>query len=120
MDDLQQRYSERYGPGDYVPALPVTYWSFRLMMGFGVFSAVLALAGLWATRGGRLVLSPRGVRLALLTVPKPFLANTAGWIFTEMGRQPWVVAPNPTGLDAVRMLTRDGVSPWGSRRSLPR
>jgi cytochrome d ubiquinol oxidase subunit I len=46
----------------------------------------------------------------------PFLANSFGWIFTEMGRQPWVVAPNPTGLDGVRMLTRDGVSGigWGN------
>ena len=47
----------------------------------------------------------------MLTVVAPFFANSFGWIFTEMGRQPWVVVPNPTGLNAVRMLTRDGVSP---------
>ncbi|MEZ0164371.1 cytochrome ubiquinol oxidase subunit I [Kineococcus sp. LSe6-4] len=114
VNDLQRRYGERYGEGDYVPVLPVTYWSFRLMIGFGVFSALLAVVGLWTTRAGRLPLSRRGTRLALLAVPTPFLANAFGWIFTEMGRQPWAVAPNPTGLDAVRMLTRDGVSPVGT------
>ena len=48
-------------------------------------------------------------------IPAPFLANAFGWIFTEMGRQPWVVAPNPTGVDGVRMLVRDGVSPVSAR-----
>jgi cytochrome d ubiquinol oxidase subunit I len=43
-------------------------------------------------------------------IATPFLANTFGWIFTEMGRQPWVVAPNPTGIPEVRLLTADAVS----------
>lgn len=47
---------------------------------------------------------------ALLTIPTPFLANISGWVFTEMGRQPWVVAPNPTGDPLVRMTVREGVS----------
>jgi cytochrome d ubiquinol oxidase subunit I len=90
--------------------LPVTYWSFRLMIGFGAVSALLALAGLWTTRKGRLPTNARLGRLALWAIPAPFLANAFGWIFTEMGRQPWVVAPNPSGIDGVRMLVRDGVS----------
>jgi cytochrome d ubiquinol oxidase subunit I len=51
-----------------------------------------------------------GGRLAIALIATPFLANTAGWIFTEMGRQPWVVAPNPTGIPEVRLLTENGVS----------
>jgi cytochrome d ubiquinol oxidase subunit I len=112
--DLQVVYQERYGPGDYQPLLPVTYWSFRLMIGFGVFSAALAIAGLWVSRRGRTPTSGRLGRFALWAVPMPFLANAFGWIFTEMGRQPWVVAPNPTGIDGVRLLTRDGVSTVGA------
>ncbi|MFZ5871547.1 MAG: cytochrome ubiquinol oxidase subunit I, partial [Actinomycetota bacterium] len=109
--DLQESYTERYGDnGSYVPILPVTYWSFRLMIGFGAFSALLALGGLWLTRRGRLPDRPWLSRLALWAIPMPFLANAFGWIFTEMGRQPWVVAPNPTGVDGVWLLTRDGVS----------
>ena len=46
----------------------------------------------------------------LLTIPTPFLANSAGWVFTEMGRQPWVVVPNPTGDQMVRLTVQDGVS----------
>ena len=42
--------------------------------------------------------------------PRPFLANSAGWVFTEMGRQPWVVVPNPTGDQLVRLTVQDGVS----------
>jgi cytochrome d ubiquinol oxidase subunit I len=112
VNDLQQRYEERYGEGvDYVPNLAITYWSFRLMMGFGVFSALLAFAGLWFTRGGRTTGSRWLERLALVGIPMPFLAGVTGWIFTEMGRQPWVVAPNPTGVDGVWMFVADGVSP---------
>ncbi len=110
VEDLQLEYADKYGPGDYRPLLPVTYWSFRLMIGFGVFSALLALAGLWTTRRGRAPTDARLGRLALWAIPAPFLANAFGWIFTEMGRQPWVVAPNPSGVDGVRMLVRDGVS----------
>jgi cytochrome d ubiquinol oxidase subunit I len=84
------------------------------MVGFGVFSALLALAALWLTRGGRTPLGRRFGGLALLVVPLPFVANLTGWIFTEIGRQPWVVVPNPTGVQEVRMLTADGVSGIGA------
>ena len=80
------------------------------MIGFGAISALLALVGLWTTRRGRAPTDQRLGRLALWAIPAPFLANAFGWIFTEMGRQPWVVAPNPSGIDGVRMLVRDGVS----------
>ncbi|MGQ7295906.1 cytochrome ubiquinol oxidase subunit I [Quadrisphaera sp. KR29] len=108
---VQARYVELYGPGNYTPLLPVTYWTFRLMIGFGVFSAALALAALWLLRRGRTPSQAWFGRLALVALPMPFLANATGWVFTEMGRQPWVVAPNPTGPADVRLLTAQGVSP---------
>jgi cytochrome d ubiquinol oxidase subunit I len=110
VNDLQAQYVEKYGAGNYIPPLAVTYWTFRLMIGFGVASALLALAALWYTRGGRTPTGRRFGTLALIAIPMPFLANLTGWIFTEMGRQPWVVVPNPTGVQEVRMLTADGVS----------
>jgi len=110
VNDLQQQYQAKYGPGDYKPILAATYWNFRFMIGFGAFSALLAAVGLLLTRRGRTPTGQWFGRLALLTIPMPFIANMTGWIFTEMGRQPWVVAPNPTGDQAVRMLTSDGVS----------
>jgi cytochrome d ubiquinol oxidase subunit I len=111
VNDLQAEYEQKYGPGNYKPLLPVTYWSFRLMIGFGALSALLAVWALWVTRKGRVPTSRRWGLVALWCIPAPFLANAFGWIFTEMGRQPWVVVPNPTGIDGVRMLTRDGDSP---------
>ncbi len=111
VNELQEEYAAAYGDGvDYSPNLAVTYWSFRLMIGLGAFSAALGLLGLWLTRKGSTPTSEAFGRFALLAVPMPFLANMFGWVFTEMGRQPWVVAPNPTGLPDVRMLTADGLS----------
>jgi cytochrome d ubiquinol oxidase subunit I len=108
--DLQREYQHRFGPGDYRPNLFVTYWSFRAMIGFLAIPVVFALIALWLTRRGRIP----GLRwfswVALLTIPTPFLANSAGWIFTEMGRQPWVVVPNPTGDQQVRLTVAQGVS----------
>ncbi len=121
VNQLQEQYSEKYGDGtDYVPVLAVTYWNFRLMIGFGMIAAAMAVLGFWATRKGREPGRWFG-RVALLCVPAPFLANLTGWIFTEMGRQPWIVAPNPTGNPVIRMLTKDGVStvgPWTVATSL--
>ncbi|MBO1750733.1 cytochrome ubiquinol oxidase subunit I [Actinotalea sp. BY-33] len=113
VEDLQARYEEQFGEGiDYSPNLAVTYWSFRLMIGLGAGSAALALAALWLVRRGRLTDKPWFGRLGLLAIPTPFLASAFGWIFTEMGRQPWVVHPNPdpSGVDGVWMLTARGVS----------
>jgi len=115
VKDLQADYAEKYPsadgtPVDYKPILAVTYWNFRMMIGFGVFSGLLALLGLWLTRKKRTPSDVRFGRFALWVIPTPFLANVTGWIFTEMGRQPWIVAPNPTGDPSLRLLTADGVS----------
>ncbi|WP_067144203.1 cytochrome ubiquinol oxidase subunit I [Microtetraspora malaysiensis] len=91
INDLQKEYVAKYGPGDYRPSIPVTYWTFRLMIGFGALASLLALVGLWLTRKGRTPGSRWFYRAALAAMALPFLANAAGWIFTEMGRQPWSV-----------------------------
>jgi cytochrome d ubiquinol oxidase subunit I len=91
INGLQQAYEQKYGPGDYRPYVPVTYWSFRLMIGFGGLAMLVALAALWFTRRGR---TPRGRLLwlsAIAAIGMPLAANSFGWIFTEMGRQPWTV-----------------------------
>ena len=112
LDDAQAMYEQRYGAGvDYTPDVATTFWSFRLMIGLGVLSLLIGAVGLWLIRKDRLITSPRLGRIALWTLPLPFLASTFGWIFTEIGRQPWVVAPNLADPVAqVYMLTSDGVS----------
>lgn len=104
----------RYGDAaqyDYRPPQMPVFWSFRLMIGLGAFSAVLAIWGLLALRGGRLSTSRALGVFALVSIPMPFLASSFGWIFTEMGRQPWVVYPNGASpADNVLMLTQAGIS----------
>jgi cytochrome d ubiquinol oxidase subunit I len=103
INDLQAQYEATYGPGDYVPNVPLAYWGFRLMIGFGAVATFFALITLWRLRKGEL---PRGKWFlpAMLSMPfLPILANSFGWIFTETARQPWAVF----GL----IKTADGVSP---------
>ncbi|GFG75679.1 cytochrome ubiquinol oxidase subunit I [Mycobacterium botniense] len=110
VEDLQREYQTRYGPGDYRPNLFVTYWSFRIMIGLLAIPVLFALTALWLTRRGRVPDQRWLGRFGVITIPTPFLACSAGWVFTEMGRQPWVVAPNPTGDQAVRLTVQAGVS----------
>ncbi|MCV7153190.1 cytochrome ubiquinol oxidase subunit I [Mycolicibacterium pyrenivorans] len=110
VEDLQQQAEEKFGPGNYRPNLFVTYWAFRVMIGLLLVPVAFALLSLWLTRRGRIPDQRWYGTFALLTIPTPFLASSAGWIFTEMGRQPWVVVPNPTGDQMVRMVVQDGVS----------
>jgi cytochrome bd ubiquinol oxidase subunit I len=107
-------YGERAGqPIQYVPVMAVTYWGFRLMITFGGLAAAAAAVALWLVRKGTVPGSKWLMRLAVLGILAPFGANSAGWIFTEMGRQPFVVAPNPDfgGIDNVFMFTAAAVSP---------
>ena len=89
----------------------VTFWSFRMMIGLGTVSVGVGAVILWLSRRDRLITARPWARVALWTMPLPFIAASFGWIFTEMGRQPGVVVPNladPTSM--VHMLTADGVS----------
>jgi cytochrome bd ubiquinol oxidase subunit I len=108
--NLQRQDEQRFGPNDYRPNLFVTYWSFRAMIGLLAIPVLFALVTLWLTRGGRVPNQRWFSWFALLTIPAPFLANSAGWVFTEMGRQPWMVVPNPTGDQGVRLTVGQGVS----------
>jgi len=128
VNQLQAEYSQVYGetypddpsfgdkagqPIDYTPLLAVTYWGFRLMIIMGGVAAAVAAYALWSTRGGRVPTSKLGVYGSLLAVGAPFAGNAAGWIFTEMGRQPFVVYPNPDVpvADQVYFFTAQAVSP---------
>lgn len=110
VEDLQRQAEEKFGPGNYRPNLFVTYWSFRAMIGLMAVPVLFALAALWLTRGGRTTDKRWLSTAALVTLPTPFLANSAGWIFTEMGRQPWVVVPNIDGDPLLHLTVQEGVS----------
>jgi cytochrome d ubiquinol oxidase subunit I len=91
INQVQKAATAKYGAGSYVPVIWLCYWSFRIMVGLGILLFVLGGAGLWLVRKRRLEKSPRFLRFATWMIVAPFLANSFGWIFTEIGRQPWVV-----------------------------
>lgn len=91
LNQLQAQDVSKYGPGDYIPPVPIIYWSFRAMVGLGILMIALAAFGIYAAmRGG--VMKRKWFLYALVGgILLPYLANTAGWIMTEIGRQPWIV-----------------------------
>ena len=95
-NELQAAYADKLrtvGITDFVPNIPVSYWTFRIMMTLGFIAMAIGAWALFALRKGNLPKSSGVLNLALLAVVLgPLFANSAGWIFTEMGRQPWIVA----------------------------
>jgi len=101
INDLQDEYVERYGPGDYIPPVAISYWTFRIMAGAGFVMLALAFYGLWLASKNRTAESPRYLKLMLWAIALPFVANSTGWIFTEIARQPWIVFGLQKTADAV-------------------
>ncbi len=105
---LQEQYASELAanyPGlDPTPIVPVSYWTFRLMMGLGFAGMALGAFTLWVTRKNQLPKPSTLWTATMFAMPLlPLFAISFGWIFTEMGRQPWIVA----GV----MPTASGVSP---------
>jgi cytochrome bd ubiquinol oxidase subunit I len=110
MTPLQNQYAAKYGPGYYVPNVFIQYWGMRVMAYLAVVVTLVGLWGLWLARRKKLATSRRFLWVATWIVVLPFLINTAGWLLTESGRQPWIVQ----GI----MLTRNGLSPTVSTAEL--
>lgn len=103
MLELQEQYEAKYGPGNYIPPVRTTFWSFRIMVGAGVLMILLSLYGTYLTLRNRLEDNKLYLKIMVWAIALPYIANTTGWIMREIGRQPWVVF----GLQK----TSDGVSP---------
>jgi len=111
VNEIKAAYQKQYGADptarvfsqSYTPTIPLTYWSFRIMIGLGMVGALIALAVLWLTRGDRIPRHRLWFWVIMATPLLPLFANSFGWIFTEAGRQPWIVF----GV----MTTTSGVSP---------
>ncbi len=88
-------------PKEDRPPVLLTFTAFRVMVGLGFLFVLLTLVG-WFKRH-KLEASPRYLKIMLYAIPLPYVALQAGWIVTEVGRQPWIVY----GL----MRTKDAVSP---------
>ncbi len=106
LNEVNAQYQKEYGPGNYVPNVFIQYWSMRVMAYIAALILLLSVWGGWAVWRHRLERSRWFLLAATWAVIAPFFMNTAGWLLTENGRQPWIVQ----GL----MLTKDGVSTLSS------
>jgi cytochrome d ubiquinol oxidase subunit I len=90
IKDIQSEYEQKYGPGNYIPPITINYWSFRAMVGAGFLMLLLTALSLYWIMTKKL-LKVKLLKFFPLAIGLPYLANTSGWILTEVGRQPWVV-----------------------------
>ncbi|MBN2044741.1 MAG: cytochrome ubiquinol oxidase subunit I [Anaerolineales bacterium] len=91
INPLQEELTATYGPDDYVPPVGLMYWSFRIMVFAGTAMVGLAALGLFLLRKKDFALPNWLGKVFLLAIALPYLANTFGWIMTEVGRMPWTV-----------------------------
>ncbi|MEN6522244.1 MAG: cytochrome ubiquinol oxidase subunit I [Anaerolineaceae bacterium] len=101
INEIQKEYEAKYGSGDYSPNVFVSYWAFRIMVGLGflmLFISALVLLYLFIFKKP---LPKKILYFFPVVIVMPYLSNTAGWILTEMGRQPWVVFGHLKTADAV-------------------
>ena len=113
VNELQADAVQKYGPGDYVPLMVVTYWTFRIMMAFGFVMIIITAFFVWSNSRGDTA-NAKWMKWVPWVLVLPYFANASGWILTEMGRQPWIVygllkvqdavSPNLTPVDLLISL----------------
>lgn len=92
MKTLQATYEELYGEGvNYIPPVKTVFWSFRIMAALGGLMVLFSMLALFFNNKKTLSSKPWLLKALVWMIPMPFIANTAGWIMTEIGRQPWTV-----------------------------
>jgi cytochrome bd ubiquinol oxidase subunit I len=91
LNQLQAEEQSRFGPGNYMPSVRVAYWSMRVMAYAGVLMFLIAALGAWLYWKRKLERARWFLWTAIAAIALPYIAATAGWILTEMGRQPWIV-----------------------------
>jgi len=87
-----------------IPNVPVLFWSFRIMVACGMYFIALFAYSFWLASQRRLDSSRRYLKIALWSLPLPWLAIELGWIVAEYGRQPWAiegVLPTALGVSSV-------------------
>ena len=104
INQIQAQYVHLYGPGNYIPNVLVAFYSFRAMLSIGALMSLIAGVALFLSIKRKDLFNNRWVLRGLIaSIALPYIANTAGWLLGEMGRQPWTIF----GL----LRTVDSVSP---------
>ncbi len=97
-------YGYLSSPEQTVPNVPLLFYSFRTMVGFGMLFIVLLVTVWWLNRRGRLAEKRWLLRLCIWMIPAAYLASQAGWVLAEVGRQPWAIqGMMPVGIAASKI-----------------
>jgi cytochrome d ubiquinol oxidase subunit I len=91
INNLQKEAEAKFGPGDYVPPVAVSYWTFRIMVGAGFLMLLIALLTTIQAFKSKFEFKPLWYKIVFWSLFLPVIANSTGWLFTELARQPWTV-----------------------------
>ena len=91
LNELQAQEQSQHGPGNYMPNVRTIYWSMRVMAYMGVLMFMVSALGAWLYWKGKLEQARWFHRTAIVAIAFPYVAASAGWVLTELGRQPWIV-----------------------------
>lgn len=93
LDDVTQASDAQIAQAawDTVPQVAPLFWAFRIMVGLGVYFILFFAVAFYLASRDRLDQHPRFLRLALWSIPLPWVAIEAGWFVAEFGRQPWSI-----------------------------
>jgi cytochrome d ubiquinol oxidase subunit I len=91
LNPLQSEYESTYGSGSYTPPVRTAYWSMRIMAYLGSLVFLVLAVGAFLYRRRTLATTRWFLWAGVATIPLPYIAALAGWMLTEVGRQPWIV-----------------------------
>jgi len=91
INNLQKEAEQKFGPGDYVPPIAISYWTFRIMVGAGFLMLLIALLTTIQAFKSKFEFKPLWYKIVFWSLFLPVIANSTGWLFTELARQPWTV-----------------------------
>jgi cytochrome bd ubiquinol oxidase subunit I len=91
MNELQASSEQQYGPGNYIPPVRTSYWSMRIMAYLGTLVFLVAAVGAYLLWRQRLERTRWFLWTAIVAIAFPYLSALAGWVLSEVGRQPWIV-----------------------------
>ena len=92
INDLQKKYQQEYGNGNYIPDVKGMFWSFRIMVGVGgLLLFIVFVTGVAVFFFEDRLKDCCVLKFMPLLLPLPFIANSVGWYIAEAGRQPWIV-----------------------------
>lgn len=91
LNDLQQKYEKLYGAGNYIPPVTISFYTFRMMVGAGGAMIFISLIGLYFYVKRTIENKNLLLKLMIISIALPYIANSTGWILTEVSRSPWIV-----------------------------